>query len=44
LVDAFLNPHDSRSHVIHLTDQGREMRARLDDMIRRATPIDLPLE
>jgi DNA-binding MarR family transcriptional regulator len=42
LVDAFLNPHDSRSHVIHLTDEGREMRDRLDEMIRRATPIDLP--
>jgi len=42
LVDAFLNPHDSRSHVIHLTDEGRELRDRLDEMIRRATPIDLP--
>ena len=41
LVDAFLNPHDSRSHVIHLTDLGRELRERLDEVIRRATPIDL---
>ena len=38
----FLNPQDGRSHVIHLTDQGRELRDRLDEMIRRATPIDLP--
>jgi DNA-binding MarR family transcriptional regulator len=42
LVDAFLNPNDGRSHVIHLTDQGRALRDRLDNMIRRATPIDLP--
>jgi DNA-binding MarR family transcriptional regulator len=42
LVDAFLNPQDSRSHVIHLTDRGRDLRDRLDEMIRRATPIDLP--
>jgi len=41
LVDAFLNPHDSRSHVIHLTDLGRELRERLDEVTRRATPIDL---
>jgi DNA-binding MarR family transcriptional regulator len=39
LVDAFLNPNDGRSHVIHLTDQGRALRDRLDQMIRRATPI-----
>src|SRR3954469_9360009 len=41
LVDAFLNPQDGRSHVIHLTDQGRELRARLDEMIQRAIPIEL---
>ena len=39
LVDAFLNPHDGRSHVIHLTEQGRQLRDRLDNFIRRATPI-----
>lgn len=39
LVDAYLNPNDGRSHVIHLTDEGRELRGRLDQMIRRATPI-----
>ncbi|MFL5296008.1 MAG: MarR family winged helix-turn-helix transcriptional regulator [Phenylobacterium sp.] len=41
LVDAFLNPSDGRSHVIHLTDHGRDLRDRLDEMIRRATPISL---
>jgi DNA-binding MarR family transcriptional regulator len=41
LVDAYLNPSDGRSHVVHLTDQGRAMRDRLDDLIRRAIPIDL---
>ena len=41
LVEAFLNPQDGRSHVIHLTDQGRELRARLDEMIQRAIPIEL---
>jgi DNA-binding MarR family transcriptional regulator len=40
LVDAFLNPSDGRSHVIHLTDQGRAMRDRLDELIRRAVTID----
>ena len=41
LVDAFLNPTDGRSHVVHLTDQGRALRDRLDDLIRRAVPIDI---
>lgn len=41
LVDAFLNPTDGRSHVVHLTDQGRALRDRLDELIRRAVPIDL---
>ena len=40
LVDAFLNPTDGRSHVVHLTNQGRALRDRLDDLIRRAVPID----
>src|SRR5215475_7445816 len=39
LVDAFLNPNDGRSHVIHLTEEGRQLRERLDDLIRRAAPI-----
>ena len=40
LVDAFLNPSDGRSHVVHLSDQGRMLRDRLDEMIRRAVTID----
>ena len=39
LVEAFLNPHDGRSHVIHLTAEGRALRDRLDTVIRQATPI-----
>jgi DNA-binding MarR family transcriptional regulator len=39
LVEAFLNPHDGRSHVIHLTPQGRAFRDRLDDIIREAVTI-----
>jgi DNA-binding MarR family transcriptional regulator len=42
LVDAFLNPDDGRSHVIHLSAQGREIRDRLDGIIRRAVTIVLP--
>ena len=41
LVDAFLNPTDGRSHVVHLSDKGRALRDRLDTLIRRAVPIDL---
>ncbi|HVI32067.1 MarR family winged helix-turn-helix transcriptional regulator [Phenylobacterium sp.] len=40
LVEAFLNPADARSHVIHLTDRGRDLRRRLDAVIRQATPIE----
>ena len=40
LVDAFLNPTDGRSHVVHLTDQGRDLRDRLDIMIRKAVTIE----
>jgi DNA-binding MarR family transcriptional regulator len=40
LVDAFLNPTDGRSHVVHLTDEGRAMRDGLDNLIRRAIPIE----
>lgn len=40
LVDAFLNPTDGRSHVVHLSDQGRVLRDKLDEMIRRAVTIE----
>jgi DNA-binding MarR family transcriptional regulator len=39
LVEAFLNPHDGRSRVLHLTPAGREVRDRLDEIIRSAVPI-----
>src|SRR5258706_3078252 len=40
LVDAFLNPTDGRSHVVHLTDQGRALRDRLEDLNRNAIPLE----
>ncbi|MET0274152.1 MAG: hypothetical protein ABW360_14290 [Phenylobacterium sp.] len=42
LVQPFLNPSDVRSHVIHLSARGREVRDRLDQIIRRAVTIQLP--
>ena len=39
LLEAYLNPHDGRSHVIQLTERGREVRDRLDAMIRQAATI-----
>jgi DNA-binding MarR family transcriptional regulator len=39
LVEAFINPADARSHVIHLSARGREMRDRLDAIIRAAVTI-----
>lgn len=39
LLEAYLNPHDGRSHVIHLTATGRALRERLDGIIREAVQI-----
>src|SRR5262249_18572735 len=39
LVEAFLNPNDGRSHVVHLTARGREVRERLDEIVRSGVPI-----
>jgi DNA-binding MarR family transcriptional regulator len=39
LLEAYLNPDDGRSHVIHLTAAGRALRERLDAIIRDAVPI-----
>jgi DNA-binding MarR family transcriptional regulator len=39
LLEAYLNPHDGRSHVIQLTDRGREIRDRLDAIIRQAVTV-----
>lgn len=41
LVEAYLNPNDARSHVIHLSARGREMRDRLDGIIRAAVTISV---
>ena len=39
LLEAYLNPSDARSHVIHLTPAGRALRERLDEIIRDAIQI-----
>jgi DNA-binding MarR family transcriptional regulator len=39
LVDPFLRASDGRSHVLHLSEEGRRLRERLDGVIRRAVPI-----
>jgi DNA-binding MarR family transcriptional regulator len=39
LLEAYLNPRDGRSHVIHLTATGRDLRERLDTIIREAVQI-----
>jgi DNA-binding MarR family transcriptional regulator len=39
LIEAYLNPHDGRSHVIHLTAAGRDFRDRLDEIIRQGATI-----
>jgi DNA-binding MarR family transcriptional regulator len=39
LVEAYLNPHDARSHVIQLSERGRETRDRLDAIIRQSATI-----
>lgn len=39
LLEAYLNPDDARSHVIQLSPAGREMRDRLDAIIRQSVTI-----
>ena len=39
LLEAYLNPTDGRSHVIHLTATGRALRERLDTIIGEAVQI-----
>jgi DNA-binding MarR family transcriptional regulator len=39
LLQAYLNPHDGRSHVIQLTERGREVRDRLDAIIGQSVTI-----
>ena len=44
LVEAFLKPDDARSHVIHLTENGRNLRNRLDDIVRKGISIGAAIE
>jgi len=39
LLEAYLNPDDGRSHVIQLSAQGRDLRDRLDAIIRQGVTI-----
>jgi DNA-binding MarR family transcriptional regulator len=39
LLEAYLSPTDARSHVIHLSPRGRELRDRLDAIIRQGETI-----
>ncbi|HEY8004143.1 MAG TPA: MarR family transcriptional regulator [Phenylobacterium sp.] len=39
LLEAYLNPNDGRSHVIQLSPRGRELRERLDAVIRQGVTI-----
>ncbi|MDP1599254.1 MarR family winged helix-turn-helix transcriptional regulator [Phenylobacterium sp.] len=39
LVEAFMNPRDARSRVLHLTPAGVAMRERLDEIIRQGVRI-----
>src|ERR1700760_477930 len=39
LIEPFLSPTDARSHVLHLTDQGRALRERLDRIIAEHVAI-----
>jgi DNA-binding MarR family transcriptional regulator len=39
LLEAFLNPDDGRSHVIHLSPAGRDLRERLDEIIAESVTI-----
>jgi DNA-binding MarR family transcriptional regulator len=42
LCEAFINPHDGRSHVVHLSERGRALREQLEAIIVRAAPIGTP--
>jgi DNA-binding MarR family transcriptional regulator len=42
LAEAFINPHDGRSHVIHLSERGRALRQELEEIIARGAPIQPP--
>ena len=39
LIEPFLSTTDGRSHVLHLSEDGRRLRDRLDGIIAEAVPI-----
>jgi DNA-binding MarR family transcriptional regulator len=39
LVEPHLHPSDGRSHLLHLSEDGARLRDHLDEIIRRAAPI-----
>ena len=39
LIEPFLSPSDGRSHVLHLSEEGRRLRDRLDAIIGEAIAI-----
>jgi DNA-binding MarR family transcriptional regulator len=39
LIEPFLSPSDGRSHVLHLSEDGRGLRDRLDEIIGQAILI-----
>jgi len=39
LLQAYLHPSDGRSHLLHLTDEGQQLRGRLDEIILRGVTI-----
>jgi DNA-binding MarR family transcriptional regulator len=41
LIEPFLSTTDGRSHVLMLSEAGRELRDRLDEIIGEAAPITL---
>jgi hypothetical protein len=42
LLDVFLNPDDPRGRMLSISDHGREVCAKLDTIIDRASPIFVP--
>jgi DNA-binding MarR family transcriptional regulator len=39
LIEPYLHPSDGRSHLLHLTEEGRRLRDQLDEIIARGIHI-----